>query len=112
MNGDELKAWEDKCIRCAKCCYLKIKISGVVGITRVPCENLNTDTNECTIYDDRDAFDQCSGSKFKEIYASHALVPNECPYVEGIKGYDGPKQTTVNKEQLNLLQGMFGGLKK
>ena len=57
--------------------------------TKNHCEFLDTETNLCTVY--RDRMKKKPGClTVKEAIEIKAL-PNDCPYVERLKNYDGPK---------------------
>lgn len=44
---------EGLCTQCGKCCYKKVIIGPTVFITPFPCEFLDTQTNLCTVYEER-----------------------------------------------------------
>jgi uncharacterized protein len=73
-------AHEALCTRCGKCCYQKIIIGRTVFITPFPCEYLDTDTNQCTIYEHRHELNPHCLSV--EAGLEQNAFPIECPYVE------------------------------
>ena len=80
---------DDLCRQCGKCCYIKTVIGNIAVFTRKHCEYLDKKTNLCTIYKDRFKIkpDCLNIEKAIQIRA----VPNDCPYVQNLNGYDGPK---------------------
>lgn len=81
-------AYENLCRRCGLCCHQKIRFGDVVVITDVPCEFLDTATNLCTVYPDRFIKQPLCSSAEASVLAG--ALPNDCPYVGGVSGYDAP----------------------
>ena len=76
-------AWDAICSRCGLCCYQKRYRHGRLLIDlSSPCTFLDTETNRCTVYDDR--FRACPDCKKVTLY--HALfssfMPKTCAYVK------------------------------
>ncbi len=76
------KKWEDMCKRCGLCCHEKIIYDDeIVFDLSSPCEHLNTETNLCSIYNDR--FKKCGRCQkvniFRAMFASY--LPLSCAYV-------------------------------
>ena len=47
-------AWESLCKRCGLCCFEKIEDeTGAVFFTATPCQYLDVETNQCSIYERR-----------------------------------------------------------
>ena len=80
---------EDICNRCGKCCHFKIRIGSISVFSRKHCEFLDEETNLCIVYKDR--FKKKPGCLTIEEAIDIKAVPNDCPYVKDIQGYDGPK---------------------
>jgi uncharacterized cysteine cluster protein YcgN (CxxCxxCC family) len=79
---------ENLCRRCGKCCYIKMKFGRVSIFTNKHCEFLDTNTNLCTVYKDR--FEKKPGCLTIEQAIALNALPNDCPYVKDIEGYEGP----------------------
>jgi uncharacterized cysteine cluster protein YcgN (CxxCxxCC family) len=79
---------EQLCNRCGKCCYYKTKVGKISVFTSNHCEYLDEKTNLCTVYENRFKVkpDCLPIEKAIEISA----LPNDCPYVKDIEGYEGP----------------------
>lgn len=76
------------CKRCGRCCELKISFDGKTGYrSGVYCPFLVKEKNgltKCTIYDGR----KLIGCLMADEAARRALLPTDCPYVEGIENYE------------------------
>lgn len=80
---------EEVCKQCGRCCYKKIMINGIAYFTDVPCKYLDVKTNLCTIYEKRyKVKDGCI--PWKDAFVIKAL-PQDCPYVQDMPDYVGPK---------------------
>lgn len=76
-----LSEWEEICDGCGKCCE--------IGDTGVACPFLDTNTNRCTVYEDR--FKQapwCSKVMPENTMALYKrrVLPRSCAYVRTMKG--------------------------
>jgi len=76
------------CKRCGRCCYHKLIIDDLVIAIREPCIHLDTDTNLCTIYEDR--FKINPGCLNIERGIARRAFPEDCPYVYGLTYYRAP----------------------
>ncbi len=83
-----MKGGEDKCLRCARCCYAKVILDGEVYYTDIPCEFLDVKTNLCRIYEDR--FEKNPECLSIEEGTRLGVFPADCPYVRDIKRYKAP----------------------
>ena len=85
-DGEDDK--EQLCRQCGACCHFKISFGDKVFTTQIPCNNLDTKTNLCKVYDNR--FNQ----KVPCLTAQQALedgaLPSDCPYTKDKKDYKGP----------------------
>ncbi len=89
MSQEKSILWEEKCLRCGRCCYEKIEYEGEVYYTETPCEKLDTDTCLCTVYADRvSARPGCTPITSKII--ARGVLPADCPYVADIENYPAP----------------------
>jgi uncharacterized cysteine cluster protein YcgN (CxxCxxCC family) len=92
---------EDKCLRCGRCCYKKVMLNGVAYFTNVPCRHLDTEKKTCRKYDVR--YKIPDGCIPWEQAIKIAALPQDCPYVQGIKDYQGPKPF----EQLAVIMSLM-----
>ncbi len=82
--------WENICDNCGRCCYEKYDYRGKIFYTETPCQYLNTETNLCRIYARRSELNlDCVCLTPKLVRAG--ILPDDCPYVKKIKGYDAGK---------------------
>ncbi len=84
--------WEAICQRCARCCYEKIDYNGRIIYTDMPCQYLDVATKQCRIYRQRDSLHPECARLTPELVAA-GVLPADCPYVEGVDGYNAPKLT-------------------
>ncbi|BCR05146.1 hypothetical protein DESUT3_22150 [Desulfuromonas versatilis] len=89
MSIDKDKEWEGKCLRCGRCCYEKLEYQGQVYYTDVPCEKLDRRSGLCTVYPQREKLRPGCVKITPEI-ARRGILPEDCPYVEGIIDYPAP----------------------
>lgn len=82
-------AWESVCKRCGRCCYEKIEYQGGYYLTDIPCNFLDTKTNECRVYSQRCELRQGCAALTPQIVAM-GVLPKECAYVQSIKDYKAP----------------------
>lgn len=94
MGAEEKKhdeKHESLCRRCGKCCRYRVRRAGG-GFYYTPfhCPWLDREAKTCTIYENRRELRAqcCSIEKAARI----SVLPNDCPYVQGIKGYEGPEE--------------------
>ena len=77
------KDWDSLCNRCGKCCYAR----SVLGDGKVlihynnPCENLDTETHQCKIYNDR--LRKCDHCGKVNLWTAlfNPTLPEDCAYV-------------------------------
>jgi uncharacterized protein len=82
--------WEERCQRCARCCYEKVEFEGEVYYTETPCDKLDLATRLCTVYADRQqARPGCV--PLDRHLVKQGFLPADCPYVQGIAGYKPPQ---------------------
>ncbi len=48
------KGWGDICNGCGECCYYRFLLEGKIHNSGIPCKHLDTKTNQCRVYDDRE----------------------------------------------------------
>ncbi len=78
---------EDACLRCGRCCTLKIKLGPVVLDTRLRCPYLDPKTRLCVVYERRREVPHCASV---EVALSQGVLPRGCPYTVGVVGYRPP----------------------
>jgi uncharacterized cysteine cluster protein YcgN (CxxCxxCC family) len=82
------KKHEELCNHCGKCCYFKVALGKQAFFSKNHCPFLDLNTKLCTVYKDRFKKNpECLS--IKDAIRIKAL-PNDCPYVEGLEGYQGP----------------------
>ncbi len=101
------KAWEALCRRCGACCHEKVRFGEQVVITDIPCVFLDPVTNLCTVYPDR-YVKQPRCSSAEDSIAAYSL-PDDCPYVGGLDGYQSPHLLTDHPEYEKAIEALFPG---
>lgn len=79
--------WESLCKKCGQCCYEKQLVHGRVYVKPdAPCPYLDTETRQCTVYDQR--FRVCP--ECRKVTWWHARfcswMPSTCGYVRYFRG--------------------------
>ena len=86
---NDSEKWESICCRCGRCCYEKVDFEGRIYYTELPCEFLDTETNLCRVYTERDV--QRPGCvRLTDEILPKGIMPADCPYVSGIENYPAP----------------------
>lgn len=86
MKRDE---WEAICHRCGRCCYEKVDLGGgVIRYLDEACQYLDTATNKCTVYHNRQEAEPDCISLTEEIVRSLNWLPEGCAYVEYLRHQD------------------------
>lgn len=99
------EAYEALCRRCGVCCHQKVRFGDIVVITDVPCEFLNVETNECTVYPHRFVRQPlCSSAKTS---AEMGALPDDCPYVGGLSDYQAPLLLSEHPEYEQAVNALF-----
>jgi len=88
LQNDSEK-WESICCRCGRCCYEKVDFEGRIYYTELPCEFLDTETNLCRVYTERDVKRPGCVRLTDEILPK-GIMPADCPYVSDIDNYPAP----------------------
>jgi uncharacterized cysteine cluster protein YcgN (CxxCxxCC family) len=106
LQNDSEK-WESICCRCGRCCYekvdfegriyytelpcefQKVDFEGRIYYTELPCEFLDTETNLCRVYTERDVKRPGCVRLTDEILPK-GIMPADCPYVSDIDNYPAP----------------------
>jgi len=79
---------EKLCVRCGRCCNKKAEQSdGSLQFTVIPCQHQDPGSKLCKVYNERDKVPWCVSV---EKAIEKRVLPNDCPYVQGIEGYKGP----------------------
>jgi uncharacterized cysteine cluster protein YcgN (CxxCxxCC family) len=81
--------WESICCRCGRCCYEKVDFEDRIYYTELPCEFLDTETNLCRVYTERDVKRPGCVRLTDEILPK-GIMPADCPYVSDIENYPAP----------------------
>ncbi|MCD7729178.1 MAG: hypothetical protein LUI60_04620 [Clostridia bacterium] len=78
------KDWESICNCCGKCCYSRSvgRDGSVIIYYNRPCENLDTKTHLCSVYQDR--FKKCNHCGKVNLFTAlyNPTLPKDCPYVQ------------------------------
>ena len=86
---NDSEKWESICCRCGRCCYEKVDFEGRIYYTELPCEFLDTETNLCRVYTERDVKRPGCVRLTDEILPK-GIMPADCPYVSDIENYPAP----------------------
>jgi len=85
-----MSAWDDRCLRCGRCCFEKIEHEDRIYYTDVPCEHLDLETRLCRIFYDRlQLKPECM--PLDEETLERGILPQDCPYVAGRPAYNAPR---------------------
>jgi uncharacterized cysteine cluster protein YcgN (CxxCxxCC family) len=82
-------AWEERCQRCARCCYEKVEFEGEIYYTETPCDKLDLATRLCTVYADRQ-MERPGCVALDRHLVRQGFLPADCPYVQDVVGYVPP----------------------
>lgn len=88
MTADAV--WEARCRRCGRCCYEKIEDDDGIYYTDVPCDKLDLNSQQCTVYATRETSRPGCRALTPEL-VQRGLLPPDCPYVVDLKNYRPPK---------------------
>lgn len=84
------KGWDSICNRCGKCCYRRsVRPDGLVVIHYDrPCENLDTETHLCRVYEKR--FRKCHHCGKVGLLTAlfNPSLPNDCAYRQMFRSRD------------------------
>lgn len=86
---NDSEKWESICCRCGRCCYEKVDFEGRIYYTELPCEFLDTETNLCRVYTERDV-KRPGCVRLTEEILPKGIMPADCPYVSDIENYPAP----------------------
>jgi uncharacterized cysteine cluster protein YcgN (CxxCxxCC family) len=86
---NDSEKWESICCRCGRCCYEKVDFEDRIYYTELPCEFLDTETNLCRVYTERDVKRPGCVRLTDEILPK-GIMPADCPYVSDIENYPAP----------------------
>lgn len=101
------KAREALCRRCGVCCHEKVRFGEQVVITDIPCQYLDLETNQCTIYPERlEKQPRCSSADDSVRAKS---LPGDCPYVAGLDDYLEPHLLSEHPEYEKAIDALFPG---
>jgi uncharacterized protein len=89
QKAAESGTWEERCQRCARCCYEKVEFEGEIYYTETPCDKLDLATRLCTVYADRQQARPGCVALDRHL-VRQGFLPADCPYVQGIAGYTPP----------------------
>ena len=90
----------DICRRCGRCCYVKLRLGGVLVETNQACSFLDTQSRLCTVYEER--FQRNRGCLTVEEAIREGVFPQDCSYVAGLEGYKGPVDSLTDEEKARL----------
>ena len=77
MNEVIATDWESICTRCGKCCYFIV--DGERSYSE-PCRFLDTGTNLCTVYEERDKVPWCTQLTPENVASDLIRLPGDCAY--------------------------------
>lgn len=86
---NDSEKWESICCRCGRCCYEKVDFEGRIYYTELPCEFLDTETNLCRVYTERD-IKRPGCVRLTDEILPKGIMPADCPYVSDIENYPAP----------------------
>ncbi len=86
-----------KCNRCGRCCYYKVITDIGPAFIQRCCPYYDKGSKRCRVFKRR--FDVGIGCLCTEEAIRQRALPSDCPYVQGIEGYQGP----VSWEELEIL---------
>jgi len=93
---------EHKCLKCGRCCTVKVVIDGEVYYTSEYCPYFDPHTRLCTIYERRHQLNpDCL--TIEEGIRLQAL-PTDCPYVKDIPNYSAPHLDLSDQEINGLIE--------
>lgn len=79
--------WDALCNRCGKCCFVRsVEADGRVTIHYdSPCENLDTETRLCRVFEER--FQKCDhcGKVGPFTVLFNPTLPSDCAYVQALR---------------------------
>ena len=88
-NQNDSEKWDSICCRCGRCCYEKVDFEGRIYYTELPCEFLDTETNLCRVYTDRDV-KRPGCVRLTDEILKKGVMPEDCPYVADLENYPAP----------------------
>jgi len=78
--------WEAICRRCGKCCYEKVDLGGgIIRYTDEPCDQLDTETGLCRVYETRHEVEPDCISLTEELVRTLRWLPPDCAYLEYVR---------------------------
>lgn len=86
---NDSEKWESICCRCGRCCYEKVDFEDRIYYTELPCEFLDTETNLCRVYTERDV-KRPGCVRLTDKILPKGIMPADCPYVSDIENYPAP----------------------
>jgi len=105
---------ESLCRKCGACCYGSVHFHGrLIVIRELPCRFLTPVENGpslCKVYDKRGKLARWC-QKVSRSSVAKGCFPEDCPYVQGIRGYRGKNflQGEEQKKFYEWLKGVFEG---
>ena len=100
----------DRCLRCGRCCYEKIRVGDVVVITDIPCPHLDAATSLCSVYEER--FRNQPKCAPAAVAAASGAMPGDCPYARDLPGYRHPVRLADHPEFFPDVDMIFPGRSK
>ncbi|GAG15003.1 unnamed protein product [marine sediment metagenome] len=90
---------EDLCVKCGRCCHMRISIRGEVFVLPWSrCQHFDDKTNLCAVYKDR--FKVRPECLTVEQGIKQRAYPRGCPYVQHLPGYRPPIQVKSVEQAL------------
>lgn len=95
---------ESLCRRCGRCCHSAMRLGGrLVLLKDLPCRHLVWEDDGracCRIYERREETGFCN--KLCRESVERNLFPPDCPYMQGIPGYQG--KVEVSEQEFEALR--------
>ncbi len=89
MDDTSNNEWESICRRCGKCCYEKVDLGGgEIIYTNEPCIHLDTKTNLCKVYNNRQVEEPHCIELTENLVRTLNWLPPDCAYVEYVRRQD------------------------
>jgi len=83
---------ESKCLKCGRCCRHKFNVGGRLVFDRAACKHWDPETKLCRVYNEREKLaPECCDIASATL---RGILPDDCPYVEGLVGYKGPREAS------------------
>ena len=94
------REWESICRQCGKCCYEKVDLgAGEIIYTSEPCVHLDTKTNLCKVYGNRQIVEPDCIELTEDLVRSLNWLPPDCAYLEYVRRKDTLQAVRMAEEK-------------